>query len=1152
MRFARLDLERYGRFTDVQLDLPQAESDFHVIYGPNEAGKSTTRNALAELLFGVDVRTPYAFLHDYSELRLGALLESAHGALEVVRLKRIKNPLLDAAGNPVDADVWRQLLGATTDRPFYERMYSLDHEQLVAGGKFMLDSTTDVGRALFQAAAGLGHFSNVRATLGAEAGQWWAARARKDVRYFVAKSRYDEAAKALREHQLSENALKAMLTARNQAESRVDTARQQRVDAATRTALLERIRRVAPKLQQLAAAETECATVASVTLVPGDARDAFRTYTTQAAAADSAIRQLEESIEAQRARFNALIVDDDLLAHAAEIDVLASELSSVEAAFKDLPKRRVEREQLRREINAGLADLGLPEADPSDVPGRLLTAPQREHLRGLAEIHAENDREAGKHQGRVDAATNTLAALTAELERLSSEPVGTWSELIAGATAVLESANARQLAATLAAAEAKLRTALDALEWQGDAEELRGVSPPATAAIDAQLAAIAGHREQRVEIVRSRRAAAADLAQANAEIAARQTGAVPDASALVGARQARDELVEALVAGAARVDEQGGALRARVADADEIADRRYAEAEASATLDSLVSRQAGLRAKLDAFDAQVAALEQAEREIRERWARACGVAGMPSVEMEGAAVWIAGRLQALSALDESKRAQIAAAEFEAAATRQCERIAAALTRNRPDGTSTVDWLRTLVAEARDAQQRVTTQGARRAELLRQVTEQEGVIARELKAAAGLQTGVDAWRAKWAEACKAAELPVETLPRSLDRVLAIIEALRNKVASFTREQEARIAPMERMVSDFEARVADCTVRAAPSLAIDSPFDAVRMLAGKLQTARQANQSRSELRRSIEEQQTTLQTQDAKRHTAAAVLEPLMRSAGAATPEDLDAAIVASDRRRLAETAFSQLLNAVLELGDGKDLAQLRAEVESVGVEKLDALLEATKMQSVDAERAQTAAQEEAILTREKLRHYEGSDSAARAASAKLAAQREMVDAAEAYVGLHTQALLLDWALKRYREEKQAPLLQRASEYFAQLTCGEHVRLIADGDGTAVALSSRRAGPAAQKVPVDGMSDGTRDQLYLALRLAAVDLHLENNVALPFVADDLFINFDDTRARAALQAMATLGKRTQTLYFTHHRHLVDLAREAVGPSVNVVEL
>ncbi|WP_297910181.1 hypothetical protein, partial [Thiomonas sp.] len=60
------------------------------------------------------------------------------------------------------------------------------------------------------------------------------------------------------------------------------------------------------------------------------------------------------------------------------------------------------------------------------------------------------------------------------------------------------------------------------------------------------------------------------------------------------------------------------------------------------------------------------------------------------------------------------------------------------------------------------------------------------------------------------------------------------------------------------------------------------------------------------------------------------------------------------------------------------------------------------------------------------------------------------------------------------------------------------------------------------------------------------------ALPFVADDLFINFDDRRTRAGLAALAALSQRTQVLFLTHHDHLVDLAREVYGDAVNVVRL
>jgi len=86
----------------------------------------------------------------------------------------------------------------------------------------------------------------------------------------------------------------------------------------------------------------------------------------------------------------------------------------------------------------------------------------------------------------------------------------------------------------------------------------------------------------------------------------------------------------------------------------------------------------------------------------------------------------------------------------------------------------------------------------------------------------------------------------------------------------------------------------------------------------------------------------------------------------------------------------------------------------------------------------------------------------------------------------------------------------------------------------------------------MSEGTRDQLFLALRIAALELQLANKAALPFVADDLFINFDDARARAGFEALQNLSQKTQVLFLTHHDHLLPLIREVFGAGVNVVEL
>jgi uncharacterized protein YhaN len=153
-------------------------------------------------------------------------------------------------------------------------------------------------------------------------------------------------------------------------------------------------------------------------------------------------------------------------------------------------------------------------------------------------------------------------------------------------------------------------------------------------------------------------------------------------------------------------------------------------------------------------------------------------------------------------------------------------------------------------------------------------------------------------------------------------------------------------------------------------------------------------------------------------------------------------------------------------------------------------------------------------------------------------------------VHTASRLLKWAIDRYRETKQGPMLTRAGDIFAALTLGSFERLTVDFDASPLTLHGLRAD--ARLVGIAGMSEGTRDQLYLALRLAALELHLEQGHALPFIADDLFVNYDDARARAGLQALAKLSEQTQVLFLSHHDHLLPSVRAVFGAEVNVVTL
>ena len=157
MRLKRLDLMRYGKFTDRVLDFgdrPASGPDLHLIYGPNEAGKSTAFDAFLSLLFGVPSRSPYDFLHSYKTMQVGGLIETGHGPFDLIRTKANSHDLRRASGELLAPGALGAILGGLS-REAYRAMFSLDEKSLEDGGKAILESQGELGQMLFAASSGL-------------------------------------------------------------------------------------------------------------------------------------------------------------------------------------------------------------------------------------------------------------------------------------------------------------------------------------------------------------------------------------------------------------------------------------------------------------------------------------------------------------------------------------------------------------------------------------------------------------------------------------------------------------------------------------------------------------------------------------------------------------------------------------------------------------------------------------------------------------------------------------------------------------------------------------------------------------------------------------------------------------------------------------
>jgi uncharacterized protein YhaN len=281
-----------------------------------------------------------------------------------------------------------------------------------------------------------------------------------------------------------------------------------------------------------------------------------------------------------------------------------------------------------------------------------------------------------------------------------------------------------------------------------------------------------------------------------------------------------------------------------------------------------------------------------------------------------------------------------------------------------------------------------------------------------------------------------------------------------------------------------------------------------------------------------------------------LKPMLERANVDSNSLLAEAITRSDESRRLKTEVNEARNHLLNGGDGLNRVQLEAEIGATDLVQLLSVLTQIGNDLSDAEYRQRNLSVEHANAERILSEIGGSGAAALAEAQRQEALAKMADVAERYVKVFAAGRLLRWSIDRYREEKQGPLLARAGAIFSGITLGSFQNLKVDFDKNPPVLEGLRSDE--KLVGISGMSDGARDQLYLALRLAALEMHLEQATPLPFIADDLFINYDDIRSKAGLEALKILSEQTQVIFLSHHEHLIPLVHEVFGKQVNTVVL
>jgi hypothetical protein len=231
MKLARLLLLAFGPFTNKTLDFSTGSGNLHLIYGPNEAGKSSALRAMTDLRFGIPLRSPDDFVHPAGELRIGGVfIDQAGRPVGLIRRKGRGTTLsgLDVRteqtdpGFAVDSRLERELTGGL-ERQEFEAMFGLNHARLREGGAVLLSGEGDLGSALFEASAGTSGIAALLAALDGDAKKLYSQHGRaQNAVINEARRQLDEQRKAWREAQTKPAEWQALNRAHETAKAALD------------------------------------------------------------------------------------------------------------------------------------------------------------------------------------------------------------------------------------------------------------------------------------------------------------------------------------------------------------------------------------------------------------------------------------------------------------------------------------------------------------------------------------------------------------------------------------------------------------------------------------------------------------------------------------------------------------------------------------------------------------------------------------------------------------------------------------------------------------------------------------------------------------------------------------------------------------------
>lgn len=1160
MKINAFKLLAYGPFTDKVLDFSSNDFGLHVVFGLNEAGKSTALRALIGLFYGFGHIVEDDWLHDYNKLAVGASLNFLDGeVLNLSRYKRRKNDLInDDTGEPFEQTKLDLHLGKM-GRENFEHAFGISHYSFRQGVESVLAAGGDLGHALFAATSGLNTLKQVMVKLEDKHNQLFTPRKQKGINADI--SQLNKLRKEQRDASAGHRQWKKMKKQLDDLQQREVEGVEQVEALGLKISLLSRYR---DALKFVSAREQLEKDLSELGVVP-DLPDDFAQHRVATQVAIKQSRQAEKNLNQDLAdihgKLEKLTYDEKIIANEKLIKALADEAHVHARATADSKDNRARIYQHNETAQQAL-DLLRPGMTLDSVQALRLSKPEKSKIQRLGAKGAKSEESADSALKALRLAEANLKKAQAELDQLE-KPKDT-SALADCLTRAVEYgkleerfADARvQVALTKEQADADL-AALGL--WAGDISELERLALPTEETMrsfetdltdaDQKLADTEKEIVRIQEPLKEKEKALSELTEIRE---------LPSVDDLRSHRNLRDrgwqsvrtvwleggDADQGFMATFPESSDLAGAYEKSVARADNTADVLRDDADAVARAESLRTDIRHQKESLKEIKARQEVFGKDRAALWTKWVELWKPLGIDPLKPREMTAWAGKAGELRRKASDLRERQMVAVQLQEDIDRIRSDVATALEHiavNIPEKASysaIIELAKRMVKHNDQLRQN-------RLDLELRITALKEDINTGRQRKSDVEQNLQSWSSDWVQTISKLGFSADARPEDVnDFVLALDDVFAELEKA--KDKQQRIDAMQHNRKAYAQRVADAVTKLAHDLKDLEPESAANELNARLT----GDKERRQEYRLLEEEKRKKSSDLSKENEKLAALEETLRllciDARADSPDQLpDIEKRAAARIKLVDE-LDTVNERLAELASGQDLQEFVEQVKAHDPDELIAKLERLEAEKQESLNKQKSIVQEIALATKELQSIGGESLAVTIAEEAEGLVGKIQSDVEYYVKLRLASAILTKAMERYRQSNQSPVLSIASDYFKTMTRESFAGLRADFDdrGDPVIKAQR---PDGKMMALAEMSDGSRDQLFLALRLGGLARYVKANGPMPFIVDDVLVHFDDDRSAAALAALGELAKKTQVVFFTHHKHLISLAESSVSDEI-----